>query len=67
MKTTVIDKTEVRAKVAAIPSGQDPAFQLFNPAKSVSGNDGGLSEHKFFFSSRVNITVRAENKMRNMD
>ena len=63
MKTTVsANKTEATAKIAAIPTGQDPAFQLFNPAKSVSGTDGGLSEAKFFFSSRINITVRAENK-----
>jgi hypothetical protein len=65
MKTTVLaNKTEATAKVAAIPAGQDPAFQLFNKAKSVSGLDGGLSEAKFFFSSRVNITIRAENKSR---
>ncbi|MHA4843962.1 MBG domain-containing protein [Flavitalea antarctica] len=52
------------ATVNAIPSGQDPAFQIFNPAKSVSGLDGGLSESLRFFSSGVLIIVKAENKSR---
>ena len=58
------DKTEATATVPAIPTGQDPPFQLFNSAKSLSGKDGGLSEAKYFFSAKVNITVRAENKNR---
>lgn len=58
------DKTEASAIVPAIPNGQDPAFQLYNPAKSPSGIDGGLSEALNFFSSRINVTVRAENKSR---
>jgi hypothetical protein len=62
-------KTEATATVPAIPTGEDPPFQLFNPAKSASAlagglQDGGLSEPKFFFSSKANIVIRAENKKR---
>ncbi|MEP7373424.1 MAG: LamG-like jellyroll fold domain-containing protein [Chitinophagaceae bacterium] len=62
--TVSADKTEATATVPTIPSGQNPAFQLSNAAKSVSGLDGGLSEELFFFSSRTEITVRAINKTR---
>jgi cytoskeletal protein CcmA (bactofilin family) len=58
------DKTEATATIPAIAPGQDPAFQLFNSAKSPSGVDGGLSEALHFFSSRIEITVRPANKSR---
>jgi hypothetical protein len=62
--TVSTDKTEATATVPAILNGQDPPFQLYNPAKSLSGLDGGLSEALNFFSSRINVTIRAENKSR---
>ncbi len=58
------DKTEATATVPAIPNGQDPPFQLFNAAKSASGEDGGLSEALHFFSSKVDVTIKAVNKSR---
>ncbi|HVG16382.1 MAG TPA: MBG domain-containing protein [Chitinophagaceae bacterium] len=65
MVTTISpDKTQAIATVPAIANGQDPPFQLFNPPKSPSGLDGGLSEELHFFSSIVDITVRAANKTR---
>ena len=33
-------------------------------AKSPSGEDGGLSEALHFFSSKIDVTIRAENKSR---
>ncbi len=62
--TISLDKTEAIATIPAIANGQDPPFQLYNPPKSVSEKDGGLSEALHFFSSVVNITIRAENKNR---
>ncbi|MGZ8524352.1 MAG: MBG domain-containing protein, partial [Chitinophagaceae bacterium] len=59
-----LDKTEATATVPAIPNGEDPPFQLYNPPKSPSELDGGLSEALHFFSSVIDITVRAENKSR---
>jgi len=58
------DKTEAKAMVEPIAPGDDPAFQLFNAAKSPSGEDGGLSEALFFFSEKQTITVKARNKER---
>jgi hypothetical protein len=58
------DKTEARATVKAIPVGQDPPLQLYNPPKSPSQTDGGLSEAVHFFSSIIDITIRAQNKTR---
>ncbi|MEP7110456.1 MAG: S8 family serine peptidase [Ferruginibacter sp.] len=52
------------ATVPAIPPGQDPPFQLFNPAKSPSGLDGGKSEALHFFSASTRVIVKAENKSR---
>jgi hypothetical protein len=52
------------ATVPAISAVQDPPFQLFNPAKSPSGLDGGKSEALHFFSSGTRIIVKAENKSR---
>ncbi|RYZ51496.1 MAG: hypothetical protein EOP49_11600, partial [Sphingobacteriales bacterium] len=52
------------ATVPAIPFGQDPQFQLYNPPKSASGEDGGLSEALRFFRSGITILVRADNKGR---
>jgi hypothetical protein len=64
--STVIsnNQTEAKAKVAPIAPGDDPAFQLFNAAKSPSREDGGLSEALFFFSKKETITVKAQNKDR---
>ncbi len=59
-----VDKTEATATIPAIRSGQDPPFQIYNPSKSPSKLDGGLSEALHFFSSIVDITVRASNKSR---
>ncbi len=58
------DQTEAQAIVEPIAPGDDPAFQLFNAAKSPSGEDGGLSEPLFFFSERETITIKAQNKER---
>ncbi len=58
------DKTEATGISPAIPSGANPPFQLFNAAKSPSGLDGGLSEARYFFGSRIGVTVKAENKSR---
>ncbi|MGI8582580.1 MAG: MBG domain-containing protein [Chitinophagaceae bacterium] len=58
------DRTEATATIPPIRNGQDPPFQLYNPPKSPSKRDGGLSEALHFFSSIVDITVRAENKSR---
>ncbi len=58
------DKTEATAMSPAIAPGEDPAFQLYNAAKSPSGEDGGLSEAKFFFSESINVTVKAGSKTR---
>ena len=58
------DKTEATATVDSIPAGQDPPFQLFNAAKSQSGLDGGLSEALYFFSAKIDVTVKAVNKSR---
>ncbi|MEJ7766873.1 MAG: MBG domain-containing protein [Chitinophagaceae bacterium] len=62
--TVSADKTEVTATIPAITNGQDPALQLYNPPKSPSQIDGGLSEALHFFSSIIDITVRAQNKSR---
>lgn len=58
------DRKEARAIVPAIPPGQDPPFQLYNLPRSISNKDGGFSEAYHFFSSIVDITVRADNKNR---
>jgi hypothetical protein len=52
------------ATVPPIPAGQDHPYQLFNTAKSPSGEDGGLSEALYFFSSGVRVKVKADNKSR---
>lgn len=52
------------ARVARIPTQTDPPFQLFNPSKSVSNLDGGLSEALHFFSSGTRVKVKADNKSR---
>jgi hypothetical protein len=52
------------ATVPAIPVGEDPPFQLSNPAKSPSGLDGGKSEALHFFSSGIRVLVKADNKSR---
>lgn len=52
------------AMVPAIPFGQDPEFKLYNPPKSASGEDGGLSEALRFFRSGITILVKADNKGR---
>jgi hypothetical protein len=62
--TVSADKTEATATIPAITNRQDPPFQLYNPPKSPSRVDGGLSEALHFFSSIVDITVRAANKSR---
>ena len=69
LTTVNAQKTEARAIVPKIPAGEDPPFQLFNPAKSKSAEagglqDGGLSDPKYFFSSKANIVIRAVNKSR---
>ncbi len=65
METTVsADKTKAYATVPPIPNGDDPPFQLYNPPKSESELDGGLSEALHFFRSVVDVTIRAENKTR---
>jgi hypothetical protein len=53
---------EAIAMAPPIAPGEDPAFQLFNGAKSLSGLDGGLSEPYYFFSARKTVTIKAENK-----
>ncbi len=58
------DGTEASATIPPIPNGTDPAFQLFNSAKSPSGEDGGFSEKKYFFSKRKEVIVQANNKVR---
>ncbi|HEY0110933.1 MAG TPA: MBG domain-containing protein, partial [Fibrella sp.] len=62
--TVSADRTEATATVPDIAPGQDPPLQLYNPPKSLSKLDGGLSEALHFFSSIVNITIRADNKSR---
>lgn len=62
--TVSADKTEAVATIPDIPAGQDPPLQLYNPSKSLSKVDGGLSEALHFFSSIIDITVRAEGKSR---
>jgi hypothetical protein len=63
--TTVSENgLEARAFIAPIPQGEDPAFQLFNPAKSPSEEDGGFSEKKYFFNQRRIVVVKAVNKTR---
>ncbi len=58
------DRREATAMVNAL-NGTDPPFQLFNPAKSPSGEDGGLSEPIYFFDSNPNeVIVKAINKTR---
>ena len=65
MQTTVsADKTEALATIPPIPNGEDPPIQLYNPPKSESQLDGGLSEALHFFSEVIDITIRAENKTR---
>lgn len=62
--TVSADNTEATSTVPAIPSGQNPPFQLLNAAKSPSGLDGGLSDSLNFFGARPEIIVRADNKTR---
>jgi hypothetical protein len=62
--TISADRTEATGTIPDIANGQDPALQLYNPPISESKLDGGLSEALHFFSSIVDITVRAENKSR---
>ena len=58
------DKTQATASVPAL-NGLDLPFQLFNPSKSVSGIDGGLSEPNYFFGgNQKEVIVRALNKSR---
>lgn len=52
------------AIVPDIAEDTDPAFQLFNPAKSPSGLDGGFSEALHFFSAGIRVKVKADNKSR---
>ena len=58
------NKTEATGIIPAFPLATDPAIQLFNPAKSASGLDGGLSEALRFFSNTKDVTVKAVNKSR---
>lgn len=65
LETTVSPtKTEATATVPAIARGEDPPLQLFNAAKSPSGLDGGFSEAIHFFSAKVPVIVKAQNKTR---
>ncbi len=65
VETTVSPgNTEATATVPAIPNGEDPPIQLYNPPKSPSELDGGLSEALHFFSSITDVTIRAESKSR---
>ncbi len=65
VETTVSpDNTEATAEVPAIPNGEDPPIQLYNPPKSPSELDGGLSEALHFFSSVTNVTIRANSDSR---
>ncbi|MGK2863138.1 MAG: S8 family serine peptidase, partial [Chitinophagaceae bacterium] len=65
VETTVSPgNTEATANVPAITNGEDPPIQLYNPPKSPSELDGGLSEALHFFSSITDVTIRAESKSR---
>lgn len=59
--TNFVNSGEVTATVSG-PISDDPPIQLYNPPKSPSGLDGGLSEALFLFSSRKAVVVKAENK-----
>jgi cytoskeletal protein CcmA (bactofilin family) len=52
------------ATVPPIPNGQDPNYQLFSPAKSLSGLDGGKSEALQFFSAGTKVLVKPDTKSR---
>ena len=52
------------ATIPAIPPGNDPSFQLYNPPKSPSGLDGGMSEVLHFFSVGTKIVIKADDKSR---
>jgi hypothetical protein len=58
--TVFVNTEEVRATISGTIS-DDPPFQLYNPAKSISGLDGGLSEALFLFSNKKLVTVQANN------
>jgi hypothetical protein len=58
------DKTAATGVIPPFPTDTDPAIQLFNPAKTVSGLDGGLSEELHFFSTKKDVIVRAINQAR---
>lgn len=59
--TVFVNSTEVTATVSGSIS-DDPPIQLYNPPKSPSGLDGGLSEALFLFSSRKAVVVKADSK-----
>lgn len=59
--TSFVNSEELSATISG-PISDDPPIQLYNPPKSVSGLDGGLSEALFFFSTRKNVTVIADNQ-----
>ncbi|WP_121355571.1 S8 family serine peptidase [Flavisolibacter nicotianae] len=61
LPTAFVNTEELTTTISGSIS-DDPPIQLFNSAKSVSGLDGGLSESLFFFSTRQNVTVIADNK-----
>jgi hypothetical protein len=58
------DKKEATGTIPAFATILDPALQLFSPAKTVSGLDGGLSEALHFFSTKKDVTIRAVNMTR---
>ena len=59
--TTTIsaDQTEATGIIPPFPVSEDPAVQLFNPAKTISGLDGGLSEPLYFFRTVKEVRVKA--------
>ena len=58
------DKTVATGMIPAFPTHADPAIQLKNSAKTVSGLDGGMSEELHFFTTKKEILVRAVNNSR---
>lgn len=59
--------TGVGIATATIPANLEnlnPAYRLYNPPKSPSGEDGGYSETLRFSGSKIKILVKADHKTR---
>ncbi len=59
--TNFVNSSTVTATVTG-PIADDPAIQLYNPPKSASGLDGGLSEAVRFFGNKQRVIIQADNK-----